>query len=189
MKMRTTCLPAAVCALFLAAGAGAKEARRPDAWITTKVKSTLAAHKNVSAINTHVETKNGVVILRGDVDTMAEKDLTERYAKGVEGVRRVDNQLVVKGDQDVNDSDRASESASYPRSSSDGPSDTSLTMRVKAALLGNRSTSAFRTEVDADNGAVTLRGTAKSPAERDMAEKVVRDVNGVRSVDNQIEVR
>lgn len=99
MKTRSMCLPAAVCALFLAAGAGAKEARKPDAWITTKVKSALATHKNVSAFGTHVETKAGFVTLRGKAGSPAERELAAKYAREVEGVRGVDNQIVVKGER------------------------------------------------------------------------------------------
>jgi osmotically-inducible protein OsmY len=91
-------LSAAVCALLLAVGAGAKETHRPDAWITTKVKSALATHRDVSAFGTHVQTKNGIVILRGKVNNQAEKDLAGRYAKEVEGVRGVENKLTVKGE-------------------------------------------------------------------------------------------
>ncbi len=184
MKNNSTTLTAAVCMLCLAVGAGAKDSRKPDGWITTKVKSTLATHKNVSAVGTHVETKNGIVTLHGEVDTLAEKDLTGRYVSEVEGVRSVNNRLVVKGDE----ADRHPEEGAGT-TVVNNIGDAMLTGKVKAALAGHRATSAFNTDVDTERGAVTLHGTADSAAERDLAEKVVRDVKGVRSVDNQIEVK
>ncbi len=184
MKNQSTYL-AAACALLLATGAVAKESRKPDAWITTKVKSTLATHKNVSAFDTHVETKKGFVTLTGDVDTMAEKELVTRYAREVEGVRGVNNRLEVKSA--VADPTVATEGAGDSALHEIG--DATLTARIKTALMMERETSAFHTDVDTERGAVTLIGTAKSGAERDLAEKVVRKVEGVKSVDNRIEVK
>jgi len=218
MKIRKTSLPAALCAVFLALGAGAQERgtqerqdkRKPDAWITTKVKAALATHKNVSAVRTNVDTKGGIVTLRGEVNTPAEKELAGRYAKEVEGVRQVDNRLIVKGERSAGETegagdrmldriggDRRKDDREPSGSGIEGAGDralenvgnASLTGRVKAALAGQPETSAFRTDVDSDRGSVTLMGTAKSNAERDLAEKVVRGVKGVKDVDNQIEVR
>jgi hyperosmotically inducible protein len=212
MKISSKSLPAVLCAAFLAVGAGAKESHKPDAWITTKVKSELAGHKNVSAMGTHVETRNGTVILRGEVKSAAEKELAETYAKQVDGVRAVDNRLTIKGSGRTTDGgemegagDRTLDKLSGKtergsrkvdrkiEGAGDRAVDTmgnaGLTGRVKAALAGHRGTSAFRTDVDSDRGAVTLTGTAKSEAEKDLAEKVVRGVKGVKEVDNRIQVR
>lgn len=191
-------LGVAVLALFLAANAGAKG--RSDAWITTKVKASLATHKNVSAMGTDVDTKNGVVTLKGNVDTQAEKELAGRYAREVDGVRSVDNRLVIKGDEtpraDSDDRDYRDDRDENRRDSVEGAGDralhrigdAALTTRVKAALAADPATSAFNTSVDTRRGNVRLTGTAKSGAERDLAEKLVREVDGVRSVDNDIKV-
>jgi osmotically-inducible protein OsmY len=58
-----------------------------DAWLITKVKSTLLFHRNVSSTATEVFSKNGTVTLRGEADNEAQKDLTTEYALDVEGVR------------------------------------------------------------------------------------------------------
>lgn len=187
-KKGTAGLPAVVCILLLAAGVGAKEGRKPDSWITTKVKATLATHKNVNAIGTNVDTKNGVVTLKGEVKTLAEKDLAARYAREVEGVRSVNNMLMIKGEERA-DVDSRESGEGVGDAALNNMGDAALTGRVKAALAAQRATSAIRTNVDTERGAVTLRGTAKSGAERDLAEKVVRDVKGVRSVENRIEVK
>ena len=66
-----------------------------DAWITMKVKTALTFHKNVSATATEVNTEKGVVTLSGTVDSEAKKQLTGEYAKDVEGVTEVRNDLKV----------------------------------------------------------------------------------------------
>src|ERR1700722_3680108 len=67
-----------------------------DAWIATKIRMDLLVHSNVSATATHVQVNDGVVFLTGTVDNRAQRDLTEAYVKDIEGVRWVNNGLVVK---------------------------------------------------------------------------------------------
>jgi hyperosmotically inducible periplasmic protein len=61
-----------------------------DAWITTRVKSTLVNSRWVDAIDIDVDTKDGVVSLKGEVDSSSERDLAIELAKNVRGVKRVD---------------------------------------------------------------------------------------------------
>lgn len=69
-----------------------------DSMVTTKVKAELAASKVSSLAKVHVETDaDGYVQLTGKVATQADKDKAESVAKAVEGVKSVDNQLVVTG--------------------------------------------------------------------------------------------
>jgi len=63
-----------------------------DAWLTTKVKTMLLFHRNVSA-KTEVNTKDGIVTLKGEAGSQAQKDLTTEYAKDVEGVKVVNNEM------------------------------------------------------------------------------------------------
>ena len=187
MKNRTTLL-AGLTALMLLGGGGAGAADRSDTWITTKVKSALAAHKDVSAIHTKVRTIGGVVTLSGKAGSTAEKELAERYARGIDGVQDVHNKIVVmpvrKGGAQVHDE------RSGPGDRLLGNiDDSAITGRVKASLAGDRGTSALNTEVDTRDGVVTLSGTAASDAEKTLAERLARNVKGVRSVDNRIEVK
>lgn len=210
--MKTKVMLAAALALALGtAGAGAAESgtdSKPDAWITMKVKSKLAAGKDASAMKTNVDTKDGIVTLNGEVSSEAEKELAEEYAREVEGVREVDNRLVVKSesrearDASARESERqdSRERRGVERTESGaakGPGDTlfdkvddrAISSRVKAALAANRATSALNTEVETRGGIVTLRGVARSDAERTLAERYAKEVKGVKSVDNRIEVR
>lgn len=68
-----------------------------DSVITTKIKAELATSKPSSLAKVHVETDaNGWVELTGNVATQADKDRAETTAKAVEGVKNVDNKLMVK---------------------------------------------------------------------------------------------
>ena len=71
-----------------------RSAENSDAWLSTKVKTMLLFHRNVSAM-TEVNTKDGIVTLRGDAANQAQKDLTTEYAKDVEGVKDVNNEMTV----------------------------------------------------------------------------------------------
>ncbi len=67
-----------------------------DSYITTKVKAELAKDKGTKARDIHVDTKDGVVMLSGAVDSTAEKELAEKDAKKIKGVLDVHNELTVK---------------------------------------------------------------------------------------------
>lgn len=68
-----------------------------DASITAQLKYALSVRRSTSAMHTDVTTENGVVTIRGDAKTAAEKDLVTQLAKGIEGVRDVRNQMTVAG--------------------------------------------------------------------------------------------
>jgi hypothetical protein len=80
-----------------------------DAGITTAVKSKMAADDTVKAYQVDVDTENKVVTLRGDVETMAQKEHAVSIARNTDGVRDVIDQLRVNptaatsglGDNDV----------------------------------------------------------------------------------------
>jgi hyperosmotically inducible periplasmic protein len=67
-----------------------------DTAITTKVKAAMARDKDVSATSVSVETVKGEVRLSGFVNTSAEKQRAEQLALQTEGVRSVQNALVVR---------------------------------------------------------------------------------------------
>ena len=66
-----------------------------DAKVATVVKTRLLFESETSGTDIDVEVENGVVMLKGEVDSDAEKDLAEAIAKNTNDVTRVDNQLTV----------------------------------------------------------------------------------------------
>ncbi len=146
-----------------------------DAWITAKVKTMLLFHRNVSAV-TEVNTTGGIVTLQGKATSQAQKDLTTEYAKDVEGVKDVKNEMTIA---------KTSKKAQTVGGKID---DASITALVKMTLLYHRSTSALNTSVTTKKGIVTLSGKAKNAAEKDLATKFANDVNGVKSVKNKMTI-
>jgi hyperosmotically inducible protein len=74
---------------------GTPPAENSDAWLITKVKATLLFHRSVSGFNTEVNAKDGIVTLRGEAPSQAQKDLTTEYAKDIDGVKGVNNEMTV----------------------------------------------------------------------------------------------
>jgi hyperosmotically inducible protein len=67
--------------------------------------------------------------------------------------------------------------------------DAMITAKIKAKMAKDRDVSAMHIRVDTDrNGIVTLSGQAKSRQEAAKAAAIARDVEGVVSVENHIEV-
>jgi osmotically-inducible protein OsmY len=68
-----------------------------DAGITTAVKAKFVEDKSVDASSISVETLNGEVMLSGFAKSASEKANAERIARGVNGVKRVKNEIAVRG--------------------------------------------------------------------------------------------
>jgi hyperosmotically inducible periplasmic protein len=67
--------------------------------------------------------------------------------------------------------------------------DATITTQVKARFVDNPQVDASAISVETLKGTVLLSGFAKSALEKVTAEKIAREVNGVRSVNNEISVR
>lgn len=67
--------------------------------------------------------------------------------------------------------------------------DAAITAKVKTALIGEPGLKALQINVDTANGVVTLRGAVDSPQNLDRATQVAQAVQGVKSVDNRLNVK
>lgn len=152
-------------------------AENADLWIVRKVKFTLLLHRNVNAGGTVVAAKNGVVTLTGEATSIAQKELTTEYANDIDGVKEVNNMMTV-----------ATVAIMKERTADAKIDDASVTAQVKLALVTHRSTSAVNTKVITRDGKVNLTGIAKNDAEKSLVSKLVADIQGVTSVDNQMTV-
>ncbi len=99
-----TAIAAAISAIALAAGSGCAVGRGQettgayvdDATITTQVKSRFYENKNVAGSSISVETLNGTVMLSGFAKNSLEKTTSEKIARDVNGVKEINNQIVVR---------------------------------------------------------------------------------------------
>ena len=177
MNMKTRrvwTLGSALLAILLIAGCASTQPvgeQIEDAAITTKVESKLAADPDVSAFNVDVDTNEGVVRLSGTVEKPEAKTQAEEIARETEGVQRVINDIKVG-----------------ERTMGDRVSDTAITTKVKAKITGDPELNPFNINVDTKDGVVTLRGTVTSEESRQEAEEIARETDGVRRVQNMLDV-
>ena len=156
---------------------GENPAEQSDTWINLKVKTALLFHRNVSASGTDVFVKDGIVSLRGEASSQAQKELTTEYAKDIDNVKEVRNEMTI-----------ATTPAQPAETLGEKIDDASITAQIKSSLLSHRSTSALKTKVSTTEGVVTLSGIAKNDAEKSLVTKLVTDINGVTSVINNMTI-
>jgi osmotically-inducible protein OsmY len=142
-----------------------------------KVKAALLYRRNVSGTKTEVYVKDGIVTLKGVAANQAQKDLTAEYAKDIDGVKGVENEIVVSKNLDTRG-----------ETTGEKIDDASITAQVKGSLLAHRSTSMLSTKVTTNDGVVTVSGHARNEAEKALVTKLVTDINGVQSVVNNMTI-
>ena len=67
-----------------------------DAALTAKVKTALMAEPGLRSLAIDVDTRDNIVTLNGTVDSQEKKQRAMQVAQGVEGVKSVSDNLVVK---------------------------------------------------------------------------------------------
>lgn len=147
------------------------------------VWTAFALNQHLSPFSIDVDIENGVAILTGEVESQVDRDLAEQVALGVDGINEVDNQLKVEGE----DADRRA------GENKDGTfverfNDATTTATVKSKLLWNRNTEGLDIKVTTKNGVVTLEGNADSSAASELAERLARNTDGVRQVNNKLDI-
>ncbi len=153
-----------------------KPPEKSDRLIEFQVRSALLYHRSVSGIRTTVSAQDGLVTLTGVATSQAQRELTTEYAKDIEGVKEVKNEMIVSETPPA-------------RTFSEVVDDASITAQVKSALLTHRSTSSLKTRVATREGVVSLSGEAKNQAEKDLVTKLATDIHGVKDVANNMTVK
>jgi osmotically-inducible protein OsmY len=144
---------------------------KTDSELKIDVTRELAWDIRIDETAIGVSAHHGVVTLNGTVGSWADKRAAEDAAHRVAGVLDVANDIEIKP------------SWSTTRTDAD------IAEAVRIALASDRFVPdhLIRSTV-ADEGAVTLTGTVSTLAQRDEAERVVRNLEGVRHVLDQITV-
>jgi osmotically-inducible protein OsmY len=152
--------------------------RVDGAWLTTKIQAQYFTNPGLKPWNIDVTSNSdGVVSLRGEVDTAADKQQAVTIARGTEGVTRVDDHLRVRGE--------AAGSADAPGAAVTPP-DGWITAKIQAKYFMDGDVKGRDINVDTVNGVVTLKGSVESDGERRQAEALARSTDGVRQVQNQL---
>jgi len=116
------------------------------------------------------ESKNGNVTLTGTVSESSHKTLAQDTVENLPGVKGVDNELRVSGDQPPQHSDAW------------------LRAKIKGTLLFHRHVSASGTTVYVKDGIVTLQGVTGSLAQKELTTEYVKDIENVKGVRNDMTI-
>ena len=143
--------------------------QRADSGITSVVQKSLEVNDKVKARQVEVETREGVVYLTGVVDTEEARREAGRVAWRTEGVDGVDNALTV-GERTVGG----------------WVDDVMISSKVKSKLIANSEIKAGDIDVSSSQGVVTLIGRVRSQTVKSDAERIARDTNGVKDVNNEL---
>jgi hyperosmotically inducible protein len=139
--------------------------RVADLEIKTLVSDALSKNADLAEQHIATEVKNRTVALNGTVQTTNQKYVAEQIAWLVPGVQGLADNL------NVADAQAMPESA-----------DDKLARRVEFELYSTKAIPLKTVQIRADNGVVTLTGTVLSRAEKLLAERTAKSVEGVRKV-------
>ena len=148
-----------------------------DTWVTAKTMIALAADSRVKGHQVSVETEKGVVKLRGKVDNDVAKKAAKEITKGIDGVRKVDNQLQV---------------VAPDKRDAVGTSDEAITTLIRekivqdAERMNDYSLKSADIGVVINAGVVSLTGNVLSISISAQASWTAWQVRGVKSVKNDL---
>jgi hyperosmotically inducible periplasmic protein len=141
------------------------------------VKSALIADTATSGTDVKVETHQGEVQLSGFVDSQAQADRAVLIARGIDGVKKVKNDMSVKP------------GGAGTASIGSKIDDTVVTTKVKSALLADPDVRSLDISVVTKDGEVQLSGFVESQTQLAKAADVARSVEGVQKVNNQLALK
>ena len=140
--------------------------QRPDPEIARDAVTAIKNRLPISLEHIKVVVKNGWLTLEGDVEWQYQKESAENAVQWVRGVKGVTNLIQVK-----------------PRVA---PSE--IKRKIEEAFRRSAEVDANRITVEASGGEVVLKGTVRSWAERQEAERAAWAAPGVTKVDNRIAI-
>jgi osmotically-inducible protein OsmY len=173
-----------------AATAGAVEKAGTDAadgWITAKIQSRYFIEDEVRGRNIDVDTKDGVVTLRGTVGSYSERLLAAAIARNTDGVRELNDEMTI----DSKARDREGNGRAVRESvgtAGQRIEDTWITTKIQSKFFIDDQIKARQVDVDTKNGVVTLRGSVATVSAKTAAENLAVETDGVTHVNNELTI-
>lgn len=211
MRFRTWIAALALGALTVAPAASAQTstAAKNDSAIKSRVEARL---NNVEALKDEhitVSVDNGVVTLKGDVKTAADKERAAELAK-VPGVTTVENKLEVEGAEKgvaSKTKDATAKSAEKTKDATEKAAkktgdktkdvagttgevitDAWITTKINADFINEDTLKGSDINVDTKDHIVTLKGTVATAAGKARAEEIAKTTKGVTRVVNTLTI-
>ncbi len=157
-----------------------------DAWVDGKVETALMFNRHLNNFTIDTDVRGNVVYLTGTVKSEVDKDLATQIAESIEGVNNVENNLKIDKDAETHDRDYYPDDDEDNRSWGTWYNDATTTASIKSQFLWNDEVEGLDINVDTMNGVVTLTGEADSAANKQLAEKIAQNSDGVRKVVNNL---
>ena len=161
----------------LAAHAGENNSIAKDAWLDGKLDTIVVLNKHLNPFKIDTDVTDGIAVISGEVDSKVEKDLLTELAKGVDGIKEVDNRVQVKNP-----------GKSLDKKALEALSNASIETAISTKLLLNTEIDSTEIDVEAKNKTVTLTGKVDSDAERDLVQQIAANTLDVKSVKNKLKV-
>ncbi|HEV8318484.1 MAG TPA: BON domain-containing protein [Vicinamibacterales bacterium] len=155
-----------------------------DARITSTIQSKYFLDDLVKGRRINVDTRQGVVTLRGDVGNESERAQALLLARNTDGVQRVEDNLT------VNPAVTASTSATADNAPpiAERADDAQLTTKIQSKFFLDSQVKAGSIDVSSKDGVVLLEGTVPNEAARKKAVSVARSTDGVVQVIDRLKV-
>ncbi len=164
-----------------------------DQEIDKKIRDTLSSgwfSKGFQDVDFKVN--NGNVLLTGSVNTLENKNKVEDSVKKIDGVRQVNNQITIVKESTGNYSDSQLQNSEkkYPQDFASNPQDRQLNATIRDKLGSGWFSKGYETLViRTTNGVVVVSGTVDKAEDIQKISDQIKDVEGVKSVNNQLSVR
>ena len=159
-----------------------------DEALSAAVEKRLAADPALRDSKIKVKSVNrGVVLLSGKAETLSAHLDALEMARATPGVKRVASEIESPDTLADDEIWREAKSDSKATAAS-AAKDAWITTDAKVRLIANSDTPARDINVDTLAGVVTLFGTVPTEVARHAAELEVKKIDGVKSVDNDLEV-
>ncbi len=159
--------------IFMFVGCNAPQ--HPD--VKDAVNSALAS-SNLGVVSVSQDREKGLITLTGDVESQEKKELAESVAKQAASGYAIANQIGVRPPGVESQAKAVASSL-----------DSGIEDNYKAAVLAHKNLDAQSISYSSTNGSLVLKGTVKTQAQKNEANKLAKAIPNVKEVVNELEVK